>query len=273
MVGRAVYRIVAVGKNRGKTRVGAELAARLTSMGYRVAAVKHAHRGVDLADKDSYRYMEAGAEQVIVSSHWATAVITKTLTDDLASLAALLDPRYFIVLVEGFKESSVGKKIVVAANPGELEELGCSPEDTVAVVSDNDDVLSEAEGKGCRAYRFSQMDELARTVAEDAYAWARSLLPGLDCARCGVANCRMFAHSVLRGERSIGDCPVYADFRLVLDGDVVPLNPYVKNVFMKTIQALIETLKGVKRYPERVEILFKRRSGDEARASSGSSQG
>ncbi len=272
MVGRAVYRIVAVGKNRGKTRVGTELAARLTRMGYRVAAVKHAHRGVDLADKDSYRYMEAGVDQVVVSSQGVTAVITKALIDDLANITALLDPRYFIVLVEGFKESKVGKRIVVAADPGELEELRCSPDDTVAVVSDNDDVLSEAGRRGCRAYRFSQIEDLAKAVADDAYAWAQSLLPGLDCARCGVANCRMFAHSVLRGERSIGDCPVYADFRLVLDGDVVPLNPYVKNVFMKTIQALIETLKGVKRYPERVEIQFKRWPGDEARASSGSSR-
>ncbi len=273
MVGRAIYRIVSAGRSRGKTGLGAELVARLVKMGCRVAVVKHAHGGIDVADKDSYKYMEAGASQVVLSSPEATAVFTMSPVEDLGELVALLDPRYFIVVAEGFKKSKLGKRLIVALSPEELDQLGCNPGDTLAVVSDNYGVLEAAAARGCRAYRFSQVYELARAVREDALAKAYSLLPGLDCARCGVSSCRVFAHSVLRGERSIGDCSVYADFRLVVDGNVVALNPYVKNVFMKTIQALIETLKGVKKYPERVEISFRRRSGEEVKGSAGSSQG
>lgn len=63
-------------KNSGKTTLVARLIGELTARGYRVAAAKHAHHSFDIDQpgRDSYRFREAGARQVLLASavRWAT---------------------------------------------------------------------------------------------------------------------------------------------------------------------------------------------------------
>jgi len=253
-LGKAVYRIVATGSGKGKTSLGVGLVKELSARGYKVAVVKHASRGLDVEGKDTRRYAEAGARIIVASSPSETMIMLPEGVEDLDLLAPLIPSSIFIVLVEGFRHSRRGKKIIVAEEPGELEELGCSPRDTLLVVSDNPEVIGRAEEKGCAASRPEDIEVIAGRIAGDAVEEALKMLPGADCRYCGYPTCRMFAEHVARGGKTLADCPLITGVEVVVDGVRVPLNPYVRSVFRSMARALVSTLKGVPENPRSIVI-------------------
>ena len=99
----------------GKTTLVERLIAWLSRQGLRVSAVKHAHHGFDIdrPGKDSWRFREAGAGQVLVASdrHWALLGREAEGYDADPDAAlrrhlARLDQADF-VLVEGFRNSAL----------------------------------------------------------------------------------------------------------------------------------------------------------------------
>ena len=92
--------------NSGKTTLIEKLIPRFRAQDLTVSAIKNAHHGFDMdrPGKDSYRYREAGAGQVLISTTERWALLTETpaghatLEDLLAQLAPC-----DLVIVEGFK--------------------------------------------------------------------------------------------------------------------------------------------------------------------------
>lgn len=97
----------------GKTTLATRVAAELTRRGFRVAALKDAHHGFDMdkPGKDSWRYREAGASQVIVRSdrRWAMLVETPEQPSVEELLARFSDVD--VILVEGFKTRAHSLKL------------------------------------------------------------------------------------------------------------------------------------------------------------------
>jgi molybdopterin-guanine dinucleotide biosynthesis protein B len=92
--------------NSGKTTLIEKLIPRFRAQGLTVSAVKNAHHGFDMdrPGKDSHRYREAGAGQVLISTTERWALLTETpaghaTLDDLLAQLAPCD----LVIVEGFK--------------------------------------------------------------------------------------------------------------------------------------------------------------------------
>jgi molybdopterin-guanine dinucleotide biosynthesis protein B len=92
--------------NSGKTTLIEKLIPRFRARGLSVSAIKNAHHGFDMdrPGKDSYRYREAGAGQVLISTaeRWALLTETPRAHATLDELLALLAP-CDLVIVEGFK--------------------------------------------------------------------------------------------------------------------------------------------------------------------------
>jgi molybdopterin-guanine dinucleotide biosynthesis protein MobB len=94
-------------KNAGKTTLVERLVAEITSRGFVVSTIKHAHHTFDLDQphKDSFRHRAAGAQEVILasSSRWVLMHELRGKEEpDLAVLLARLLPAD-LVLVEGYK--------------------------------------------------------------------------------------------------------------------------------------------------------------------------
>lgn len=92
--------------NSGKTTLIEKLLPRFRARGLSVSAVKNAHHGFDMdrPGKDSYRYREAGAGQVLIATTERWALLTETPTghatlEDLLEELAPCD----LVIIEGFK--------------------------------------------------------------------------------------------------------------------------------------------------------------------------
>lgn len=96
-------------KNSGKTGLMVRLITEITSRGFGVSTLKHAHHSfdVDQPGKDSYRHREAGAGEVMLASakRWA---LMHEVTGDEPALNALLPhlSPVDLVLVEGFKSGT-----------------------------------------------------------------------------------------------------------------------------------------------------------------------
>jgi molybdopterin-guanine dinucleotide biosynthesis protein B len=122
----------------GKTRLISQLIPELKQRGYTVAVIKHCPHGfeLDTEGKDSWKFIEAGSDAVSILSTDRVAILKK--------YKSKLNPKsiigqYFstidVILVEGYKENKAIKKIEVLQK-GISEELECSPEELIAIVSD-----------------------------------------------------------------------------------------------------------------------------------------
>ncbi|MGF1649276.1 MAG: molybdopterin-guanine dinucleotide biosynthesis protein B [Hyphomicrobiaceae bacterium] len=128
-------------KNSGKTTLATSLVAELTSRGYRVATVKHAHHGfaVDTGTTDSARHRRAGAAQVAVVADTRWALMTERPhagKSTLFTVLAHLEPADVIVL-EGFKAAAVPKIEVRRRDAADQSPLADTDPMVIAIAADH----------------------------------------------------------------------------------------------------------------------------------------
>lgn len=97
-------------KNAGKTGLMERLVTEITTRGFTVSTVKHAHHSfdVDHEGKDSYRHRQAGATEVLLASGNRFALMHELRNEAEPSLEALLGKLapVDLVLVEGYKRDA-----------------------------------------------------------------------------------------------------------------------------------------------------------------------
>lgn len=115
---KPVISIISSSPNSGKTTLIEGIIRILKSRGYKVGVIKHDVRKfqIDYPGKDSFRFTEAGADNVVIASDSTVAMIRKVSErksiEDLLSLFGDTD----IVIVEGFKGNEFPKIEVYRKN-------------------------------------------------------------------------------------------------------------------------------------------------------------
>jgi molybdopterin-guanine dinucleotide biosynthesis protein B len=126
----------------GKTTLLTRLIPLLTSRGFRISTLKHAHHGfdVDQPGKDSYVHRQAGAVEVMVSSanRWALMHEHRgALEPGLEELLPHMSP-VDLVIVEGFKRHRHPKLEVFRPSVG--KPLLCREDPTVLAVASDETI-------------------------------------------------------------------------------------------------------------------------------------
>ena len=235
-----IVKIVSVGRGRGKTRLLTHIVTSLSKRGLCVGVVKHCSESIQLPDRDAENALRAGAMSVVVSSRGLGVLYLRDWVDSLAaSIAFLTQP---IILVEGFKDSPFGDLVIQVAQRGDeiLPRIS-------AVVSDSCDWV-----EGARCIEWSSIDKLVDEIEKSAHSHILSQLPGQNCGLCGYDTCAEAARAVLRGEGIV--CPRMMDVVVEVDGRSVWMNPFVKKMLTRLIDAFLDTLHGVPRERRRIEI-------------------
>ncbi|GAB4463969.1 MAG: molybdopterin-guanine dinucleotide biosynthesis protein B [Burkholderiaceae bacterium] len=126
--------------NTGKTTLIEKLIPIFAARGLRVAAIKHAHHGFDMdrPGKDSYRYREAGAAQVLIATERRWALLTETprraaTLDELLAQLAPCD----LVIIEGFKSEGRIPRIEVRRTTNTEPALYPNDPNVIAVAADH----------------------------------------------------------------------------------------------------------------------------------------
>ena len=128
-------------KNAGKTTLVVATVRELTSRGFRVATVKHAHHEFDIdhPGKDSFLHRAAGAREVIVASSARWAHIVELGDQREPSLSELIERvgDVDLVIVEGFKHDD-HPKLEVRRGGSDAPSIAAEHDSVRAIVSDVD---------------------------------------------------------------------------------------------------------------------------------------
>lgn len=99
-------------QNSGKTTLVEKLVREITSRGFTVSTVKHAHHDVDLdrPGKDTHRHREAGAQEVILATAKRMFIMVEHRHEEpsLQAVLSRLAP-VDLVLIEGYKRDHHAK--------------------------------------------------------------------------------------------------------------------------------------------------------------------
>ena len=133
-------------KNNGKTTLVERLISQLTSMGYKVSSVKHAHHNVDIDEpgRDSYRHRAAGAKQSLLATQNRWALMREHREQDTPTLEQLL-PLFEpcdLVIVEGYK-GAVHPKLEIVRHLNKEGLLADQMPNIVALVTDQPHLPSD----------------------------------------------------------------------------------------------------------------------------------
>ncbi|MEJ6784617.1 molybdopterin-guanine dinucleotide biosynthesis protein B [Aminobacter sp. Piv2-1] len=146
-------------KNSGKTTLTERLVTELTSRGWKVSTVKHAHHDFDIdkAGTDSFRHRQAGASEVAIVSgrRWALMHELRgedepTLDDVLARLAPC-----DLVLVEGYKREGHMKIEARRLEAKDRSPLSVSDPAIVAIAADH-----PVDGEQVPAFRIDDISAI-----------------------------------------------------------------------------------------------------------------
>ena len=149
-------------KNSGKTGLIERLVDVISSKGFSVSTIKHAHHtfDIDQVGKDSYRHRKAGAQEVILSSRNRWALMRElrgSPEPDLKTLIKRLS-KVDLVLIEGFKSDN---HLKIEAHRKETSQSLISIEDKtiIAVASNSGEKITELP-----IFDLNNTDEIARFI-------------------------------------------------------------------------------------------------------------
>ncbi len=203
----------------GKTTLIEGLLRELSSRKYRVAAVKHCPHGFDLdvKGKDSWRFTEAGARGVFLTSLGRVGLIEdKEPVPRLRSIAEHYFPSFDIVFGEGFSEETEVAKIVVLRKG--ISDYVPSPQDDILALVSNFEIKAEKP-----VFKADDVSGIADFIEQ--------LLAQED-----------------RMESSV---------TLIINGKPVPLNAFVQGVFKNVIIGIIDTIKREDEKLKQIEVIVK----------------
>lgn len=129
-------------KNSGKTGLMERLVTEITTRGFTVSTIKHAHHSfdVDHPGRDSYRHRAAGASEVMLASGNRWALMHELRDEDEPKFEALLARMSPIdlILVEGYKRETHAK--IECFRDGVSDPLRMHEDKTICAVATDTDV-------------------------------------------------------------------------------------------------------------------------------------
>jgi molybdopterin-guanine dinucleotide biosynthesis protein B len=218
-------------KDTGKTTLVTKIVEKLVQKQYKVGTVKYSHVTFDLEDRDTGKHRQAGAQIVV-----GTGKETFILFDHPRELEKIISTIEFndgldFLILEGFKSSKFAKFSV-----SDLKD-----EYTIQQV----DVKTLDEQK---------IDELVQLVEERSYG----LLQDLNCRKCGFDSCYEFATAKVQGQAPDIDCKSqFKQALLQVNGQRIPLNPFVQNIISKTVTGMIDSLDKDSESIESIELMVR----------------
>jgi len=245
-----IVRFVSLEAGKGKTYIASSVLAKLKLKGYITAAIKHAAHDIDIKEKDTDKYIEAGADITIASSHKLGVIYYSKWIDSLDYILGFINTP--IVIVEGFKNYENGDVVAIVDNIDEFKDLSKYVKgDIIAIICNNKSLIRASE-INVKMFNKDEVNEIASFIELRALKFLENQLPQSNCGLCGFETCSAFAKAYAIGKAS--QCPVISDIKLVIDSKDIALNPFVKNILRSTINGFISALKGVPQQRKRISI-------------------
>lgn len=212
-------------KKSGKTTLALGLIECFQARGLTVSVIKTSHHPFDVSNRDTDRLSQAAGAVAGMAPN-ATHMIwgrQKSLLDLLPLLQS------DVLLIEGGKQWQLAPRIILPRSEEEADEL------------DQGLGIAQWGEKGSSSLPvYTELEPLAERVLQQGF-----LLPGLDCSACGYAACGELARAIVSGREDEGSCQaVPSDLEISVNGQPIPLNPFVRQLISGTLTGMLSSLKG-----------------------------
>jgi len=220
-------------KKSGKTTLTLKLSDELTKRGYKVAVVKHTIEDLDLANSDTSKYKEDLTQVAAITPKESVFFLKNK-----KNLEEII--KYFevdIILIEGFKNEKTFPKIICLREESEKAELFDGLQLCTAGF-----VTKELNPKfhDFNILKDEDIKKIANIVIEKSFK-----LPNLNCGECGYQDCYGLAQEIVKGNKTLDDCPSLEPSTLVkVNGKIISMNPFIAKIIKNTITGLLSSLKG-----------------------------
>jgi molybdopterin-guanine dinucleotide biosynthesis protein B len=213
-------------KDSGKTQLAESLCRVLREMEVKVAVAKFSHHELDRRGSDTQRL--TGAADAVLAFDPDTSSLSLPGKRSLQDLLPLISAQ--VLLVEGGKHLRCLPRIVLPRPGDDLGELdaGLSLARWSSDPESGADVLSDPH-------------QAARLILERGF-----LLPDLDCGGCGRNDCAELAREIVAGKAEASECTALSTqgIEIAVNGQTVPLNPFVRTLMQNTLNGMLSSLKG-----------------------------
>ena len=220
-------------KKSGKTTLTLKLSDELIKRGYKVAVIKHINENIDQVNTDTSKYKEV-LTQVAAITPEESVIFLK----NKKNLEEII--KYFevdIILIEGFKNEKTFPKIICLREESEKAELFDGLQLCTAGF-----VSKGVDPKLCDFNILNDEDikKIAKIAINKSFK-----LPNLDCGECGYQDCYGLAQEIVKGNKTLDDCPSLEPSTLVkVNGKRISMNPFIAKIIKNTITGLLSSLKG-----------------------------
>lgn len=220
-------------KKSGKTTLLLKLVEELTNKGYQVAAIKHISGDIDIANSDTAKYKEHLSQVAAITTK--ESILYLESKNNLEEILKYLEAD--ILLIEGFKKEKTFPKIVCLRKENEKNELFDGLQlCTASIFPPN----TSYDFFTFNILKTEDIKKMADMVIEKSFK-----LPNLNCGACGYQDCYGLAQEIVKGNRTIDDCPSLEPSTLVkVNGKIISMNPFIAKIVKNTIIGLLSTLKG-----------------------------
>lgn len=226
-----------VGSNReARLKLMKLLSSKLESEGYSTIMV--------FQSGDNFGTNNSSTLTVCTSSSSTLIKANFRLTID--DLKKLLPNKWCLVLIEEYKAASY---IVAAVSESDVNE---SIQQSLAVVPLSNGLTIPTT---ISSDKFMTIDEVVEAVRRVLIEDIMRQLMQESCGECGFSSCRDLAEAIAKGRETLLRCVKRREnVRLMVDGDVVPLNPFASKMFSQVLIGLVSILKWVPRSFKKVTI-------------------
>ncbi|MHA1270532.1 MAG: molybdopterin-guanine dinucleotide biosynthesis protein MobB [Candidatus Helarchaeota archaeon] len=226
------FSIVGYSKS-GKTYLIEHIIQYLIQKEYTVGVIKSIHHpgfGIDIKEKDTTRYSDAGAILISYIAPDSSGIIYK-LKDQNKKIFSLFENEVDFVILEGFTNINFIPQFVLIKEPQDFDKF--INFNTVGIYSH---ILNV---KDHRLYiEFNKIPELVEKLAFPH-------IPLLNCKKCGFNSCTDFYKNFISQNIPLEKCVLTKlhDVLLYLNENIVPLNKFASNILKNIIIGCINSLK------------------------------
>lgn len=229
--------------NSGKTTVSMAIIQGLRHRGYRVGSVKEIHHKNFTIDPDANadtRLHKAAGSQLVTARALRETDILHQYKLPIEEILRCYDHDF--VILEGVDDCNV-PRIITAHNEGEIaERVDCR---AIAVSG----VFANANSGKILGMPIFNVRKDAEALVDFVEKRAFEPLPSFDadcCSQCGY-SCREMAGMIAWQKASRDDCVLCAQgTELIIDGEPVPMVPFVQNILKNAVLGIAKELRGFK---------------------------
>lgn len=234
-------------KDSGKTHLILELCEFFRSKGLKIGCIKYSHHSLDKADSDTDKMSQVA--DVVAGISQENSLLFFGKRKGFFEIRSFFDVD--LLMVEGGKHEIDFLPQILVVDKGEEQPVF------------NEDLLIGVYLR--QGATFDSIKDII--VSYDAIEIAEVILdkgfylPGLNCGACKKQSCREMGVDILKGKATNRDCVVMADESVTveIDGKLLELNPFVKNIVKSTIIGMLSSLKGYCEGDIKINIKSKQR--------------